>query len=233
MKQISKLLIYFLTSRCVELLLRSGNFVALEYFLNELNKRGIKFRETLSVAINNVQRKLEDLHNKFRFDEADFQIVAPAFQWAQSMNQIFIEIKFAHRHDSPGCLEVKNESVEIYKNLVVFKAYCVLGDVPIKFNLPIELWQEVSREESTFGFGSVGRYHVTLKKLTGGMYWDKLLKDGSDVPKNMKVWWEMREKYIDQIQQYIDDDEEAEFKKETEKIEKKIRDKKKKKKAEL
>jgi hypothetical protein len=198
-----------------------------------LNKRGLKFRESFSVAINNLQRKLEDLHNKFRFDESDFQIVAPAFQWAQSMNHIFIEIKFAHRHDSPGCLEVKNESVEILKKLVLFKAYCVLGDVPIKFNLPIEFWQEINREESTHGFGSVGRYQFTLKKLTGGMYWDKLLKDGSDLPNNMKVWWEMREKYIDQIQQYIDDDEEEEFKKETARIEKKVRDKKKKKKLEL
>ena len=219
------------TNLCVETLLRSGNFKALEFFLNELNKRNIKFRETLSVAINNVQKKLEDLHNKFRFDELDFQVVAPAFQWAQSMNHVFIEIKFAHRHDSPGCLEVKNESVEIYKNLVVFKAYCVLGDVPIKFNLALEMWQEISKEESTFGFGSVGRYHVTLKKLQSGMYWDKLLREGVEKPHNLKVWFEMREKFIDQIQTYIDDDEEEEFKRETDEIHRKAKEKRKKRKA--
>jgi hypothetical protein len=218
------------TNGCVETLLRSGSFKALEFFLNELNKRNIKFRETLSVAINNLQKKLEDLHNKFRFDESDFQRVTPAFQWAQSMNHIFLEIKFAHRHDSPGCLEVKNETVDIYKNLVVFTAYCVLGDVPIKFNFPLELWQEVNKEESTHGFGSVGRYHITLKKRTGGMYWDKLIKEGVEKPHNMKTWFEMREKYIDQIQQYIDDDEEELFKRETEEIEKKAKERKKKKK---
>jgi hypothetical protein len=219
------------TNLCVETLLRSGNFKALEFFLNELNKRNIKFRETLSVAINNLQKKLEDLHNKFRFDESDFQVVAPAFQWAQSMNHLYLEIKFAHRHDSPGCLEVKNESVEFFKNLVVFKAYCVLGDVPIKFHLALELWQEINSEESTFGFGSVGRYHVTLKKLQSGMYWDKLLKDGVEKPQNMKVWFEMREKFIDQIQTYIDDDEEEEFKRETEEIHRQAQKKKKKKKT--
>lgn len=219
------------TNSCVESLLRSGNFKALEYFLNELNKRNIKFRETLSVSINNLQKKLEDLHNKFRFDESDFQMVSPAFQWAQSMHHIYIEVKFAHRHDSPGCLEVKNESVDIYKNLVVFKAYCVLGDVPIKFTLPLELWQEVNHEESTHGFGSVGRYQFNLKKRTGGMYWDRLLKDGVEKPHNMKVWFEMREKFIDQIQQYIDDDEEEEFKRETEEIHRQAKDKKKKKKS--
>ena len=215
----------------METLLRSGNFKALEFYLNELNKRNIKFRETLSVAINNLQKKLEDLHNKFRFDESDFQVVFPAFQWAQSMDQVFLEIKFAHRHDSPGCLEVKNESVEIFKNLVVFKAYCVLGDVPIKFHLALELWQEVNREESRFGFGSVGRYHVTLKKNMTGMYWDKLLKEGVEKPHNMKVWFEMREKYIDQIQTYIDDDEEEEYKREIEEMKKEAKEKRKKKKS--
>ncbi len=190
----------------------------------------MKFRESLSVAINNIQKRLEDIHNKYRFDESDFQRVAPAFQWAQSMNHVFLEIKFAHRHDSPGCLEVKNQEVDIFGNLVIFKAYCVLGDVPIKFELKLELFIDVAPEESTHGSGSVGRYHITLKKKEGGMYWDNLLSSNMDKPYNMKVWFEMREKYIDQIQQYIDDDEEEEFKKRTEQIEKEVRDRKKKKK---
>ena len=82
----------FINCSCIETILRSGNFKALEYFLNELNKRGIKFRETLSVAINNIQKSLEDLHNKYRFDESEFQKVSPAFQWAQSMSHIYIQI---------------------------------------------------------------------------------------------------------------------------------------------
>ena len=199
----------------------------MEVFLNELNSRGIKFRETLSVAINNIQRKLEDLHNKFRFDESDFQRVNPAFQWAQSMNHVFLEIKFAHRHDSPGCLEVNNQSVDIYKNIVIFKAYCVLGDVPIKFELKLNLFTDVSAEESTHGSRSVGRYQMTLKKQTPGMYWDRLLSDQTENPSNMKVWFEMREKYLDQIQQYIDDDEEEEFKRKTEEIEREAKEKQK------
>jgi hypothetical protein len=219
------------TNQCIETLLRSGNFNSLEFFLNELNKRNIKFRETLSVAINNLQKKLEDIHNKFRFDESDFQVVAPAFQWAQSMDHMFIEIKFAHRHDSPGCLEVKNETVEIFKNLIVFQAYCVLGDVPIKFHLALDLWQDINKEESTHRFGSVGRYQLNLKKMQSGMYWDKILKDSVEKPHNMKVWWEMREKYIDQIQSYIDDDEEEEFKRQTEEIHREAKEKRKKKKA--
>ena len=83
----------------------------MDYFLVEINRRGIKFQDALNNAINNVKRKLEDIHNKFRFEENDFQKVSPAFQWAQSMTHVYIQIKFAHRHDSPGCLEIKDQSV--------------------------------------------------------------------------------------------------------------------------
>lgn len=217
------------SNKCIETLLRSGNFKALEFFLNEISKRGIRFRETLSVSINNIQKRLEDLHNKFRFDENDFQKVAPAFQWAQSMDNIFLEIKFAHRHDSPGCLEVKNERVEVHKNLFVFSGHCVIGDVPIKFHLNLELWQEVSSKDIVQGFGSVGRYQVTLKKDVSGMYWDRLLKNGFEQPSNMRVWFEMKSKYADQLQTYEDDDEEMEFKRQVEEIEKNAKEKKKRK----
>jgi hypothetical protein len=208
--------------------LKTGNFKALEYFVMELNKRDIKFRDTLTVAINNIQKNLEDLHNKFRFDDSEFQKVSPAFQWAQSLNHVFILIKFAHRHDSPGCLEVKNETVDIYKNLLVFTAYCVLGDVPIKFELNLELFVDVNKEETQYFFSSVGRYQLNLKKSQGGMYWDRLLKEGVDNPPNMKVWWEMRAKYEHEIQQYLDEDAEAEFDKEIEEINKAKTKKKKK-----
>lgn len=218
------------SNKCIETLLKFGHLKALEYFVNELNQRGIKFRETLSSTINNMQKRLEDVHNKFRFDEADFQLVTPAFQWAQSMNHVFLEIKFAHRHDSPGCLEVKNETFELFENLLMYKAYCVLGDVPIKFDLNLELWHPVSSENSTHGSSSVGRYKITLKKKTAGMYWDKLLKESMDKPQNMKVWFEMREKFIDEIQSYLDDDDEEEFNRKTKENRIKAKEKNKKKK---
>jgi hypothetical protein len=136
------------------------------------------------------------------------------------MKDIYIQIKFAHRHDSPGCLEVKNESVDIHKNLVIFTAYCVLGDVPIKFQLNLELFADVNKEESSYFFSSVGRYQLNLKKGTEQMYWDKLLREGVDSPPNMKVWWEMRAKYEDEIKSYMDEDDENEFNKQMEEIEK-------------
>lgn len=64
------------------------------------------------------------------------------------------------------------------------------------------------------------------------MYWDRLLRDANEHPSNMKVWFEMRSKFEDQLQSYMDEDDEAEFKKQTDEIKRKAKDKKKRKKQE-
>jgi small-conductance mechanosensitive channel len=145
------------------------------------------------------------------------------------MTHVYIQIKFAHRHDSPGCLEVKNETVDIHKNLVVFTAYCVLGDIPIKFELPLDLFTNVNKEESNWFFSSVGRYQLNLKKEQPQMYWDRLLRTGVEAPPNMKVWWEMRAKYEDEIKKYIDEDDDNEFAQQIKDMEQEVKGKRRKK----
>lgn len=39
------------------------------------------------------------------------QIVAPAFQWAQSLTHVYLNVKYSTKLDSPGYLEVINETV--------------------------------------------------------------------------------------------------------------------------
>lgn len=33
-------------------------------------------------------------------------LISPAFRWTQSLREIFIEVKFATRFDSPACLDI-------------------------------------------------------------------------------------------------------------------------------
>ena len=63
----------------------------------------------------NIKCKLYD--NKFS--------VSPAFMWAQSLSNVYILIKFAHSHDSPGCLEVKNQEIKFTTNNLQFFGYCL------------------------------------------------------------------------------------------------------------
>ena len=149
---------------CIESLLRTSNYKTLETYVKLLNSNGIRFRENLSNTINSLQKKLEDIMNKYKFDENDYQIVSPAFQWAQSLSTIFIEVKFAHRHDSPGCLEINNLNIEINGNNIRLIAYCISTDIPIKFDLNLNCLFDFDKEKSSFSSGSVGRYQLTLKK---------------------------------------------------------------------
>ena len=214
--------------QCIDILVKNGKLLALDFYLTELGKRGVSYRENLEMSINTLKKALDDIHNKHRFDQIQYQTVFPAFQWAQSLNEIFLEIKFAHRHDSPGCLEIKDLSVKFGSNSVDLIGYCVLGDVPIKIDFHIKTWAEISKENSTHGFGSVGRYQITLKKKEAGKYWNRLLPDGQSIPNNMRVWFEMKEKFEDTLKEFEKDDDDEEFNKELEEMKKKKAEGKKK-----
>jgi hypothetical protein len=216
------------SQQCIDILVKNGKLLALDFYLTELGKRGVSYRENLEMSINTLKKALDDIHNKHRFDQIQYQTVFPAFQWAQSLNEIFLEIKFAHRHDSPGCLEIKDLNVKFGSNTVDLIGYCVLGDVPIKIDFHIKTWAEISKENSTHGFGSVGRYQITLKKKEAGKYWNRLLADGQSIPNNMRVWFEMKEKFEESLKEFEKDDDDEEFNKELEEIKKKKAEGKKK-----
>ena len=48
--------------------------------------------------------------------------IAPAFQWAQSPNEIFISIKFAHKLDAPATLNVESQVIVMANKTLYVKA---------------------------------------------------------------------------------------------------------------
>ena len=220
---------------CMESLLRTSNYKTLEKYVKLLNSNGIRFRENLSNTINSLQKKLEEIMNKYKFNENDYQIVSPAFQWAQSLSTIFIEVKFAHRHDSPGCIEINNLNIDINSNNIRLIAYCISTDIPIKFDLNLNCLFDFDKEKSSFSSGSVGRYQLNLKKKEV-KYWERLLFDSKESFANMKTWYEMRNKYLEELKDYekieTDDDDKTfeDIEKEFLEMSKKKKRKKKKKK---
>jgi len=215
-KNLKELLLSHMTEvkneeKCLENLIGKGFVNEAEFLMEELNKRNIKFRDQLKIATSAVSQKVKDIYNMFRFDESDYVNASPAFQWAQNLDNVFIQIKYAHRFDSPGCLEVKKENFEIKGNVLEFTAFCIQGDTPIKFSLTLDLFDNINKEASTLTTSSVGRNQITLKK-ENPVYWNSLLKPGAEAPSNMRMWLEMREKYLEEIQKYIDEKDEEEYK---------------------
>ena len=184
---------------CIKLLTDTAEIDLLDFYLTQLHKRRISFRQALQSSINRMSSALDSIVSKHRYERIHYQTIYPAFQWAQSLTSIFIEIKFAHRHDSPGCLDMKNYTADIQSDRIRFEGYCVLGDVPIKIEFDIGLFKGISKDKSGFAFGSVGKGIFTLQKEEDGVYWEKLVTEGSAVNRNMRVWFEMQEKYEEEL----------------------------------
>ena len=213
------------STSCITSLINSGSFISLDYFLSELSSKGIPYRETLSLSISNIETKLNSLFNKYRFTETDYQKVIPSFQWAQNLQNVFIEVKFAHRHDSPGCLEFSKMNININNKNLSLEAFCILGDVPIKFELDLSFYNNVIKENSTYEKEAIGRYLITLKK-ENNTYWKKLVEGNSEkYYPNMRVWFEMKEKYYDEIKEFEKENDDEEFKEMYERMEREEKEK--------
>ena len=192
---------------CIDALVKFCKIPVLNYYLNQLSKAGIQYKENLEISLNTMFTQINDVDNKHKFAPGDYQDVIPASRWAQNLDEIFIEIKFAHKYDSPGCLEIKNLKVEIKEKSVKLVGYCVLGDIPIKMNYYIETYEKINPKESRHFVSSVGRYQFNLKKKKSNTYWKQLLDNKMTIPVNMKIWFEMKEKYQDQLSKYEGDDD--------------------------
>ena len=187
---------------CIDTLMKYGKIEALDFYLNELSKRGKEYKENLEISLNTMLTQINDVYNKHKYTSQDYQEVFPASKWAQSLDEIFIEIKFAHRHDSPGCLEMKDMKVDIKEKSVSLIGYCVLGEVPIKMNYYIETFDKIDVKSSKHFVSSVGRYQFNLKKKKSNNYWKQLLNNKMKIPNNMRVWFEMKEKYQKELSKY-------------------------------
>ena len=187
---------------CIDTLIKYAKIPVLDFYLNELCTMGVEYKENLEISLNTILTQINDVYNKHKYSEAQYQTVFPASKWAQSMDEVFIEVKFAHRHDSPGCLEMKNLKVELKERSVKLIGYCVLGDVPIKMDFDIKLWNKINVKESKHFESSVGRYQFNLMKKKKDSYWKKLLDEKTSIPTNMRVWFEMKEKYQEQLDKY-------------------------------
>lgn len=120
---------------------------------------------------------------------------------------MFLDIKFSHKLDYPGCLEVAEPEVSIQEDRLLFTGLCSRSNQRIKISLDLELHNKIVPESSTYNLNSAGRLQVTLKKVENEA-WPKPNK-GKKL-NNVHTWWEMREKFKKQMNELTgetDDDE--------------------------
>jgi CS domain len=82
-------------------------------------------------------------------------------EWAESPDEVYINIKFAHKLDTPATLGVTIDAVDITADRLVLK-----GSSPGRkqFLLDLSLYGTVDPDNSSWSSGSVGRMTIQLKK---------------------------------------------------------------------
>ncbi|CAD2097876.1 co-chaperone p23, putative [Plasmodium vinckei] len=139
-------------------------FEVTNYLINESIKQGNDFSNDIKIAVNEMKQKLDKLLTA-SYSIKKIDTINASFQWAQSPEYIFLNIKFSHRWSSPGALKVKDEQIVSEKNKFFFSAYSNdPNTVKKKYVVDIELLHDIINSETKYNFASVGKVVITLKK---------------------------------------------------------------------
>ncbi|OII75299.1 uncharacterized protein cubi_01820 [Cryptosporidium ubiquitum] len=159
------------------------------------HEQGIDLSPVVRSAELSIRRELNELTRLLNKKHSEVATLSPAFQWAQSSDLVYLNIKFTYRWNAPGALKIDNEIVSIHDNVFFFSAMGSHSHEKKKYVLNLELFDEVDSDLSECSFGSVGKLSCTLFKKKSNAIWPRLLKDQKLKIPNMHIWWEMREKH--------------------------------------
>lgn len=152
-----------------------------------------------------MEKKLKLAHN---FNKK--QMLHPVLKWGQNYTHTHIYIKYAHRFDSPGCLDVWGKNLTLGEQSLSFKALGIQSEHPLEFRLDFPLFEKIVPEDSYDKSESVGTMVIHLKKAERGI-WRHLVPNDFDTRRyRIKVWWELADIYKKAMKAYnklIDDED--------------------------
>jgi hypothetical protein len=188
---------------CLQILVERNYFKCLEFLINnvyteENNKDVVPVLKTFISKVRKDQDNILELANF----KQKIVSVSPAFQWAQDLDSIALSIKFAHRLDSPSCIDIFDQNVTITDTNLTISCMCkkynsreVSGSFKsdysvFKYVMNHELYEAINATESYYEFQSAGRLYVNLTKSEKQKRWRRLLKS-EERPDNMRIWYEL------------------------------------------
>lgn len=123
----------------------------------QMTLQGIK--EGSEVVNTRLKNKAAEIQKK-----KDYIVVQTPVQWAQSLSYVFIEVRYAHRHDAPGCTRIEDENIEIEQREIRLSLLCIEANSKVKYHLKLTLWDQIDVNESRHEYQAVGKHHFTLRK---------------------------------------------------------------------
>lgn len=101
-------------------------------------------------AIQYVKSQQEDIMHIFDHTQQtshysdSIPIIQPALRWAQNPHNVFIEVKYSTRFDSPACLDIYDAIIRIDDGRTLFlQAMCRNDKKILKYELTLDLFENV------------------------------------------------------------------------------------------
>lgn len=69
-----------------------------------------------------------------------YDVVQPTVSWAQDLRKVYIEVKFAHRFDAPGCANHTDVQIAVDQEKLSLTVLCLSLSSKIKYVLDLPLW---------------------------------------------------------------------------------------------
>ena len=179
-------------------------------FVYDLFNSIIEAESTARNAIEEVRNRQNGFLAKFETIPKDIPVISPAFNWAQSLNQTMLEVKYSTRFDSPACLDIFDQKFEIQNegSRLYHSAMCRNDKKLLRYELKLDLFAPVlDQPDSYFEDESVGRILINLAKAEQPSRWKRLVADNATKPPNTGVWWEMWEKHEKDLEKHAPEDD--------------------------
>jgi hypothetical protein len=148
-------------------------------------------KEGAEVTNQRMQDKIKEIHKK-----KSYLTVETPVQWAQSLSHVFIEVRYAHRHDAPGCSRSEDEQVSIREDRIEISVFCLETTSKVKYHLTLTLWGLIDVERSSHSYQAVGKQHVTLQKANAPGRWLQLYSENAPRPINYRLWLQHHERHV-------------------------------------
>lgn len=145
---------------------------------------------TLHATRTRISAALTTLADSLNLDQQVHDNISPAYEWAQSVEHVFLQVKWAHKLDAPATLGCKPDEPTFEPTSLTFRAAC--AEKRKAFSLSLALFGNVTVEDCSWANASVGRASVTLRKSEDGP-WARLLA-GKVRPSNQNIWCDIRER---------------------------------------
>jgi len=154
--------------------------------------------------MKNTSKHMDELEKLGMRQKTHYLERSPPTKWAQSLDEIEIEVKFSLRHGVPGCINAYDLNINMTRDSLYLSAFCIEGGIKMKYVLDIKLWGTIDPEESEWEKLGVGEISITLAKDPTPARWLTLCLD--EKPDNLVLWFEKHQMHAYRLEEFEDDE---------------------------